>query len=63
VSGVLQIPPHRLRMKQRAEQAQWRHQRPLYLDAITDVCLRQPAVVHSASQPVSLGGATLSNYT
>jgi hypothetical protein len=35
----------------------------VHLGAMTDVCLRQPSVVRTASQLVSLGGATLSNYT
>jgi hypothetical protein len=33
---VLQIPPRRLRMKQRAEQAKWHHQRSFHLGAMTD---------------------------
>lgn len=36
VPGVLQIAPHRLRMKQRAEHAKRQYQRPFHLGAMTD---------------------------
>jgi hypothetical protein len=36
VSGVLQIPPLRLRLQQGAGQAQWQHQRPCHLGAMAD---------------------------